>query len=150
MSRLPRRVQAVGELQGPGEVVLFARISAFAACVPLLVRLPLPVLAAVIGRAPGDGSRSGVDRVDRLPELIGLAHRAFRPVVGSGCLTRGVTLLWFLRRRGVAVELCFGVDPAAEPADGHCWLVRDGEPFLEPADPRARFTETYRLPRPVG
>jgi hypothetical protein len=66
--------------------------------------------------------------------------------VRTGCLTRGITLFWFLRRAGVDVELTFGVDPVALDGEGHCWLTLDGEPFLEKVDPRARFTETYRLP----
>jgi hypothetical protein len=70
-------------------------------------------------------------------------------MVRTGCLTRGVTLFWYLRRAGLDVELRFGVDPAEQSggeADGHCWLALDGEPFLERVDPRTRFTELYRLP----
>jgi hypothetical protein len=29
---------------------------------------------------------------------------------------------------------------------GHCWLVKDGEPFLEVQDPRPLFTEMHRFP----
>lgn len=77
-----------------------------------------------------------------------LAPRIGRPLVRSGCLTRGVTLYWFLRRAGLEVELRFGLDPddAGDLTDGHCWLTLDGEPYLEPRDPRPRFTEVYRLP----
>jgi hypothetical protein len=77
-----------------------------------------------------------------------LAPRIGRPLVGSGCLTRGLTLYWFLRRAGLDVELRFGLDPAhdGDLTDGHCWLTLDGAPYLEPRDPRPRFTELYRLP----
>jgi hypothetical protein len=79
--------------------------------------------------------------------LIALAPRIARPLVRSGCLTRGVTLFWFLRRGGLDVELRFGLDPAQDGAtEGHCWLSLDDEPFLEKADPRPRFAELYRLP----
>jgi hypothetical protein len=141
---LRARPDALRELRGPTDAALFAQVSVFAACVPLLLRLPLPRLAALLDagarRLPAPAATS-----DRLPELLVLAARVFRPLVRPGCLTRGVTLFWFLRRSGLPVELCFAVDPTAEPADGHCWLVLDGEPFLEPVDPRARFAETYRL-----
>lgn len=79
--------------------------------------------------------------------MITLAPRIARPLVRSGCLTRGITLYWFFRRAGLDVELRFGLDPRAiEPADGHCWLTLDGEPYLEKRDPRLHFTELYRLP----
>jgi hypothetical protein len=55
--------------------------------------------------------------------------------------------MWFLRRAGLDVELCFGIDPSDDAAsDGHCWLSLAGEPFLERVDPRPRFAETYRVP----
>ncbi len=72
--------------------------------------------------------------------------RAGYPLVRPGCLTRGVTLFWFLRRAGFDVELRFGLDPAlGEVTDAHCWLALDGAPLLEKVDV-ARFSELYRLP----
>ncbi len=128
------------------------RVAAFAVTVPLLMRLPLPRVAALLTRAPRrrggpdvrDGAAAEVERLDR---LIALAPRVARPLVRSGCLTRSVTLFWFLRRAGLNVELSFGIDPGDEQTtDGHCWLVLDEEPFLEKVDPRPRFAEVYRLP----
>lgn len=147
MSRLRSRQQALGELRGARDIALFARVSAFAVCVPLLMRLPLPRVAALLAFGGAHPSRRA-EMVARLPELVRLAHQAWRPAVRAGCLTRGVTLFWFLRRAGLDVALCFGVDTVSDEPDGHCWLVRDGEPFLERVDPRTRFTETYRLPAP--
>lgn len=148
MPRGSTRQQAVAELRGAREVALFARVSAFAACVPLLMRLPLPRVAALLSRADRSSKPADWARAERVPRILGLAHQAFRPLVRSGCLTRGVTLFWFLRRAGVDVVLCFGLDASGVEAGGHCWLVRDGQPYLEQRDPRPRFTETYRLPRP--
>ena len=79
---------------------------------------------------------------------VGAAQRALAPVVRSGCLTRGVTLYWLLRRAGVPVELCFGVGRPGEELAGHCWLTRDGRPYLEPADAPAYFDALYRIPPP--
>src|SRR5258707_8105646 len=140
------RALALGELRGAREAFLFAYVSAFAATVPLLMRLPVPRLAMVLTRAPAR-REPPAGAVQRLDALVALAQRVAHPWVRGGCLTRGVTLFWFLRRAGVDVELCFGLDPAdGDAADGHCWLVRDGEPFLERADPRTRFAEIFRLP----
>lgn len=124
-------------------------VCAFAAAVPLLMRLPLPRLAALLTRPPRRTPPSTAE-VERLERLIALAPRIAGPLVRSGCLTRGVTLFWFLRRAGLDVELRFGLDPGGDDAvDGHCWLSLDGEPFLERRDPRPRFTELYRLPLPA-
>lgn len=149
-STLPRRTRALSELRSAREVVELATLSAFASTVPLLMRLPLPRLAALLTRAPRRRSpRAG--EVERLERLIALAPRVAAPLVRPGCMTRGVTLFWFLRRAGLDVELRFGLDPGDEqPTDGHCWLTLDGEPFLEKRDPRPRFAETYRLPLTVA
>jgi hypothetical protein len=74
----------------------------------------------------------------------GLLARGY-PLVRSGCLTRGVTLYYVLRRLGVDVALAFGVGASDSGFVGHCWLVRGDQPFLEAADPRGRFAEVVRL-----
>jgi Transglutaminase-like superfamily len=131
-------------------VLLLVRVSAFAAAVPALMRLPLPRIAMLLTRPPGRQTLP-MTEVQRLDRVITLAPRIARPLVRPGCLTRGVTLYWFLRRRGLDVELRFGLDPGEGPnADGHCWLMLDGEPFLEKVDPRSRFPEIYRLPLAVA
>lgn len=146
MSTLRRRAGALRQLRGPREIALFAYVNVFAIAVPLLMRLPLPRLAAVLSRPPRR-PRASAAAVERLDTLVGLAPRFADPLVRPGCLTRGLTLFWFLRRAGVDVELCFGLDATGDgAADGHCWLVRDGRPFLERDDPRARFGEIFRLP----
>ena len=145
MSGLRSRLSALRELRGIRETVLFAYLAMYAASVPLLMRLPLPRLERLLTRPPGP-VRPSAARVERIAALVPIAIRAFYPLVRPGCLTRGVTLFWFLRRAGLDVELRFGVDPLKlEAADGHCWLVLDGEPLFEREDTR-RFTETYRFP----
>lgn len=154
LSTLPSRLRALSELRGAGEVLLLARLGAFAAAVPLLMRLPLPRVAALLTRPPRRPPRRpppSATQIERLERLIALAPRVARPLVRPGCLTRGVTLFWFLRRAGLDVELRFGLDPGDEGAtDGHCWLSLDGQPFLEKVDPRSRFAELYRLPLAAG
>jgi hypothetical protein len=140
------RAYALTLLKGPRDWVRLTQMCLFAAFVPAVVRLPLPRLAALVTRRPR-GRPPEAGEIERLERVIALAPRIARPLVRSGCLTRGLTLFWFLRRAGLDVELRFGLDPgAAESADGHCWLALDGEPYLEKRDPRPRFTELYRLP----
>ncbi len=150
MSTLPSRTRALAELRSPGELFLLTRVGAFACTVPLLMRLPLPRVSALITR-PVRRRAPAIGAVERLDRLIALAPRVAPPFVRSGCLTRGITLFWFLRRVGLDVELRFGLDPGGDqPSDGHCWLTLDGEPFLEKRDPRPHFAETYRLPLTVA
>jgi hypothetical protein len=149
LSTLPRRARALSQLRGPRELLLFVQLGAFAATVPTLMRAPLPRIAALITR-PVRRRTPSAEEIDRLERLIALAPTVAHPLVKTGCLTRGVTLFWFLRRAGLDVELRFGLDPAeAEATDGHCWLTLAGEPFLEKQDPRPRFAELYRLPIPA-
>jgi len=69
-----------------------------------------------------------------------------RPLVRSGCLTRGVTRYRFLRRAGADVSLRFGVGPVNGALAAHCWIVYRGEPPAERRDPRGVFTETWVIP----
>jgi hypothetical protein len=148
LSTLASRLRALGQLRGPREIVLFTYLSAFAGLVPLLMRLPLPRVAALLTRSPAVSHPSPA-MIERLDRLVALAPRVAHPFVRPGCLTRGVTLFWFLRRAGLDVELRFGLDAARHAdTDGHCWLTLDGEPLLEKVDPRPRFAELYRLPMP--
>ena len=150
MSTVRSRLRALSELRNAREALLLARICAFAATVPVLMRLQLPRAAALLTRPPRRPKPSAV-KIERLAHLTDLAPRVARPLVRPGCLTRGVTLFWFLRRAGLDVELRFGLDPSENrPTDGHCWLSLADEPFLEKSDPRARFAELYRFPLPVA
>ena len=61
-----------------------------------------------------------------------------------------MTLFYFLRRAGADVELVFGMGKHGDDYAGHCWLVKDGEPFLEQKDPRQKFATMYAIPRGAG
>jgi hypothetical protein len=131
------------------ELVLGVRIFAVAAAVPLLLRLGPARMAAIIEpRRPPRASRDD-RRAEWLAARIDRVLAVGRPVVGPGCLTRGITLYYFLRRADVDVRLQFGIGEVDGSYQGHCWLVRDGEPYLERVDPRPLFTGTYSIPHRV-
>lgn len=144
-SKAARRLHVLAGLRSPSDALLFARALSFAAVVPLLARLPLPRLQRWIEprrkRTCHDESRAGLV-LEQVTAALGFG----RPVVRPGCLTRGLTLYRFLREVGIDVELCFGMGVVGGGYEGHCWLVRNGEPFMEPADPRPTFVELYRIP----
>lgn len=127
-------------------VLLFAAVA-----VPLLLRrvklarlrdwleppLPPPPLAEPSG-------------VEALVRRIDALLAAGRPLVRSGCLTRGLTLYRFLRLAGADVSLHFGMGQVGEEIAGHCWLVFRGEPLAERRDPRPLYVETWRIaPAPL-
>ena len=122
------------------------RIAAFAAVAPLIARLPLRYVEAIV--EPRRGREAApAERVARAVSMTDAILRRARPIVRPGCLTRGLTLLYFLRRAGVDVRLAFGIAQLEDGPAGHCWLVRDGHPYLERTDPRPIFTEMYSIPR---
>lgn len=135
-------------LRSPDDVLLALRIAAFALAVPLLTRLPLRQLDALLRWGPRRRP-AAPDEVQRVVALVGAVLRRGRPLVRGDCLPRGLTLYYFLRRAGLDVRLHFGVmaDPGVDRAPiGHCWLVKGGEPFLENRDPRPLYVELYHLP----
>jgi Transglutaminase-like superfamily len=130
---------------GPRDAILAARVLAVGLLVPLIARLPLPAQARLLEprrprRSDARTERWLIDHVDRL-----LA--AGTPLIRPGCLTRGLTHFYFLRRAGADVELAYGIGTIDGRTEGHCWLERDGEPFLERVDPRRLYVRTYAVPR---
>jgi hypothetical protein len=128
---------------------LFLRVLAFAAAVPYLLRLKLSTVARVI-ESEKNPSVLSEGRVGKIVAYVERAIRHGRPFVRPGCLTRGVTRYYFLRRAGMDVALCFGMGRLDKDFIGHCWLASDGEPFLEVEDPRRRYVEMYRISREGG
>lgn len=143
-----RIVARAGRTRSPGDVLLFARVLAFSITVPVLVRLGPARLGRVLEAVTAHRPESPVapSDPDAVVAYVDAAMRIGRPVVRPGCLTRGVTTYFFLRRRGAPVCLHFGMgDVGADPL-GHCWVTWDGEPFAEPTDPRPTFHSVYRIP----
>lgn len=129
----------------PDRGPLFAlRVVAFATLVPLLLKSRLPRLAEWL-EPPVPPPTATPGTAERLTRRIDALLRLGRPLVRSGCLTRGITLYYFLRRAGVDVSLRFGVGEVDGAFAGHCWLARGGEPFAEARDPRPLFIETWAI-----
>jgi hypothetical protein len=130
------------------EALLALRILVFAVAVPWLLRLKLPRLRSLLEprHAPALSDPAEVQRIVRYVDAV---IRLASPLVRRGCLTRGVTLYYFLRRAGVPVSLRFGLGRVNEQDTGHCWLVKDGQPFLEVRDPRPFFAAIYSIPEGV-
>lgn len=144
-STIARRLGRLRGLRTRAERLLAVRIFLVAAVVPALIRLRLSTVESLLEpRLRPSGPPP--DAVQRLETCVDLVLRAAYPVVRRGCLTRGLTLYYVLRRAGVDVRLCFGIGQVEGRFEAHCWLVRDDVPFLERRDPRPLFTEMYRIP----
>ncbi len=128
------------------------RLAAVAAAAPFLARAGLPGLQRWLepGRTPAPIDPADSVRIeDQMGAWVDGIIRRGHPLVRPGCLTRGVTLYYALRRAGDDISLCFGVGTDQGEVAGHCWLDKAGEPLLERVDPRSKFTEVVRL-TPAG
>ncbi len=127
--------------------LLPVRVVAFAALVPLLLRLrkltDLPAWVEPRRRTPPPSVEPA--EIEALVRRIDEILIAGRPAVRTGCMIRGLTLYRFLRRAGAEVSLRFGVGTIRGQFAAHCWIVYRGEPLEEPRDPRPLFTETWRI-----
>jgi len=132
-------------LRKPARLLLAIRVLAVAVSVPVLMRLPLHRVCGIVAPARSRRRRDAQE-LSELASFILWLLPAGGPLVRQGCLTRGVTLYYFLSRAGADIELVFGVGMREDGADGHCWLVQHGQPFLEKQDPRPLFSELYRIP----
>jgi hypothetical protein len=124
------------------------RLAAMAVAAPLLVRAGLPRLQRWLEPVRTPAPIDPVDSVqieDQMGAWVDGIIRRGHPFVRPGCLTRGVTLYYALRRAGDDVSLCFGVGTDEGEVAGHCWLDKAGEPLLERVDPLSKFTEVVRL-----
>ncbi|MGB2622351.1 MAG: lasso peptide biosynthesis B2 protein [Candidatus Acidiferrum sp.] len=131
------------------DVFLFFQVLFFAAAVPFLLRLKLVRVETLL--QPKIPRLTDQDRIEQIAKYVEIAIRKGRPLVRQGCLTRGLTRYYFFRREGLNVSLCFGMGQVKEEFVGHCWLLKDGVPFLETRDPRPLYAEMYRIsdaPRP--
>jgi hypothetical protein len=132
-------------IRGPRDAVLALRVLAAGLVVPLITRLPLPVQARVL--EPRAQRRSDPRTERWLIANVDRVLAAGAPLVRPGCLTRGLTHYYFLRRAGADVQLAYGVGTIDGRTEGHCWLERGDEPFLERVDPRGLYVRTYAVPR---
>jgi Transglutaminase-like superfamily len=142
------RAIAIAGVRAISHAILFVRVFLFAAAVPCLMRLKLTRLTAFLepGTSPGTVD---AEHLQRLTAYLGRAIARGSPVVRPGCLTLGLTRYYFFRRAGLDVSLHFGMGSIGEQREfvGHCWLVKDGSPYLEPQDPRTLYTEVYSVSR---
>jgi hypothetical protein len=128
--------------------LLLLRLTAVAMAAPQLARMSLPRLQRVLEpRSPSGAGDSAGTVIDEYGRWVDAIVRRGRPLVRSGCLIRGITLYYGLRRAGVDVALCFGMGSDDGRRVGHCWIALDGAPMLEAFEPATKFAMVARLSR---
>jgi transglutaminase superfamily protein len=144
-SPLRRRLAIVQGVRRRGDTVLFLHSFGFALAAPALMHIPLPRLDALLEFGATLGPRPASADPDAISATVLEMLRAGWPVIRRGCLTRGLTLYYVLRRAGVDVALEFGMGTVSrgDGFDGHCWLVLEGKPYLEPRDPHCEYATMY-------
>jgi len=137
---------------------LVFRLGVFAAFVPLLMRLPLaqsrkllvPSSSPAVGRLFAQrGKRQWSADEPAVREYVlytETALRLGRPITQNRCLTRCVTLYYFLSRQGLDLTIVFGAGTLDGRFSAHCWLEVAGKPFAENENPYAVYSPTYCIP----
>lgn len=101
---------------------------------PLLHVVPLHRLAPRLGRESNAAALQAPVDVVRVAGWVDAMLERLPWPWRSTCLKRSAVLYHLLRGWGVAVDLRIGVRrPGPGQLAAHAWLVRGGEPFLEPA-----------------
>ena len=152
-SAFRRRLGLVREAMKTGRALLCLHVFCFAFSLPLLLLLS-PARLRTLLEPPSRARRHPREDRQSVSATVLAILQAGRPLIRTGCMIRGVTLYYFLRRAGVDVALCFGIGrvPVGDGFDGHCWLSYEGEPYLEARDPRPIYTEmtVFRGPATLG
>jgi len=143
--KISNRLAKLPSISDAHDAFLFFRILVFAAIIPFLLRFKLRTVTKLIQPRRISRIHEYAD-VEKIVAYVDAAPRVAAPFVRRGCLTRGLTLYRFLRKAGLEISLCFGIGQTEEEFSGHCWLMKDGEPFLEPRAPEPTFTKIYSLP----
>jgi len=123
----------------------FARVLGFATMAPALMRLGPARLDRLL-EAGISGRPVLASDANHVAACVDGAMRLGYPAVRPGCLTRGLTMYYFLRRAGLPVRLHFGMGVVAGSLVGHCWIVHHGGPFLEHTDPSPIFRSVCAFP----
>lgn len=136
------------------EVRLFIRIFLLMTILPFLIKLlSIPKLMEVL--TPRDlkicKNLNLEQTKDKLVKFTDYILRLNFWIYKSTCLKRSLVLYYFLCKFGITVHICFGVkydeklpdrEPQKRKLEGHAWLLRNGDVFLEK---NVEMAKTYKV-----
>jgi Transglutaminase-like superfamily len=144
-----RRLALIPKWNTIGDLMLFFAIFLFSAMVPLLMRVNIRRVGRWLEpRKPGPAPDP--ERVRQIVAYLDAAIGLGQPLIRPGCLTLGIARYFFLRRAGLDVSLLFGTGKPDDAFAAHCWLMRDGRPYLEKTPPEPMFQAIFRFPENIG
>ena len=114
----------------------------------LLARLmPLPLAHRLVSTRVRTGPHGpSADVPARLARAIDRLLRLDVFMYRRSCWRRALVLHRFLALHGIDSRVNFGLKRTTGELQGHAWLERDGQPFLE--DDAGAYVVTFSLPRP--
>ena len=113
--------------RSPLRVILFAEVLLKLVLLKVLVEtVRLPRLLQLV--EPGRPSLTWKGDLEVLKAftdiILGRILKTRRP-----CMLRSLLLYRYMKSRGMAVQVVFGVRQGGGRLEGHAWLLRDGRPF---------------------
>jgi hypothetical protein len=131
----------------PYDAALSARMALWVVLVSLLARLmPLPLAHRLVStRVRNQRSNPSADVAARLARTVDRLLRLDMFMFRRSCWRRALVLHRFLALHGIGSRVNFGVKTTGGELQGHAWLERDGQPFLE--DDAGAYVVTFSLPR---
>jgi hypothetical protein len=137
-------------LRDPADAILSARMALWVVLVSCLARLmPLPRAHRLVStrlRAPRAAAPSDTpDTPARLARAIDRVLTLDVLMFKRSCWRRALVLQRYLALHGIDSRVNFGLKKTTGELQGHAWLERDGQPFLE--DDAGAYVVTFSLPR---
>ena len=131
----------------PHDAALSARMALWVVLVSVLARLmPLPVAHRLVSTRVRRPRRPSADVPARLARTVDRLLRLDVFMYRRSCWRRALVLHRFLALHGIDSRVNFGLKKTNGGLQGHAWLERDGQPFLE--DDAGAYVLTFSLPRP--
>ena len=126
------RSRLAARFRSPSDVLLAARIMAWACVLPLLKQfIPLRTLVRML-RRPSRGVARDAAREDRVVAFARWACRITRWSSGGNCLERGLIAYRYLGAISANPTLVVGMGRGGSgQMRGHAWIVIDGRPVGE-------------------
>lgn len=130
----------------PHDAALSARMALWVVLVSFLARLmPLPLAHRLVSTRVRTGRPASADLPARLARTVDRLLRLDIFMYRRSCWRRALVLHRFLALHGIDSRVNFGLKKTSVELQGHAWLERDGQPFLE--DDAGAYVVTFSLPR---
>lgn len=133
----------LNQIKNPRDLWLLVRIAALSAILPVLLRgMKLPRLLKMLASR---NTTTVVDtaQIDKTVRFTSFVLSRRRLGNKSWCLKRSLLLYHFLGQAGLPVEINFGIQKTNDSLEGHAWLTRGGEVYLDSEERTSDYEVIY-------